>query len=39
VKSEKDLEDQELKELLTKPLREPKKKNKMKKESETAPSS
>jgi hypothetical protein len=28
VKTEKELEDEELKELLTKPLREPKKKNK-----------
>jgi len=37
VKSEKDLEDPELKELLTKPLREPKKKNKTKKD--TAPDS
>lgn len=34
VKSEKELEDAELKELLTKPLREPKKKNKTKKEGE-----
>jgi len=35
VKSEKELEDPALKELLTKPLREPKKKNKAKKEGDT----
>jgi len=37
VKSEKELEDPMLRELLTKPLREPKKKNKAKKGGETSP--
>jgi hypothetical protein len=36
VKTEKELEDEELKELLTKPLREPKKKNKKKAEDTPA---